>query len=109
MFCRNCGKELDDRAVICPNCGIQVGELKTNNSNSESNSLALVGFILAFMVNIAGLIVSIIAYRKCRDEGLSGKGFALAGIIIAAVSMTISFLTVILWFGIFSCTLLMPY
>ena len=22
MFCKNCGKEIDDRAAICPNCGV---------------------------------------------------------------------------------------
>lgn len=23
-FCSNCGKEIDDRAVICPGCGVPV-------------------------------------------------------------------------------------
>lgn len=27
MFCKHCGKEIDDEAVICPNCGVQVGDL----------------------------------------------------------------------------------
>lgn len=106
MYCRNCGKELDDRAVICPNCGIQVGEFKSNNSNSEINTLSIVGFMLSFFVNIAGLIVSIIAYRKCRDEKINGKGLALAGIIIGAVSIASNLLVIISWIGMFSCALL---
>ncbi|MDE7164908.1 MAG: zinc-ribbon domain-containing protein [Clostridiales bacterium] len=28
MFCKNCGSNISDDSVICPNCGIQVGELK---------------------------------------------------------------------------------
>ena len=24
MFCQNCGKEIDDKAVICPHCGVPV-------------------------------------------------------------------------------------
>ena len=23
MFCKNCGKEIDDKAVVCPYCGVQ--------------------------------------------------------------------------------------
>ena len=22
MFCKNCGQEIDDKAVICPHCGV---------------------------------------------------------------------------------------
>lgn len=25
MFCRNCGKEVDNSATVCPNCGAQLG------------------------------------------------------------------------------------
>jgi len=24
MFCKNCGKQIDDKAVICPGCGVPV-------------------------------------------------------------------------------------
>ena len=26
-FCKNCGKEIDDKAVICPSCGVQQQEI----------------------------------------------------------------------------------
>ena len=32
MYCKNCGKEIDDKAVICVHCGVA-----TNGSNSISN------------------------------------------------------------------------
>ena len=28
MFCKNCGKEVDDQAVICPYCGVQLGKIE---------------------------------------------------------------------------------
>lgn len=28
MFCNNCGKEIDEKAVICPNCGTATKKLK---------------------------------------------------------------------------------
>lgn len=33
MFCKHCGKEIPDDAVICTHCGRQVEELKTANSD----------------------------------------------------------------------------
>lgn len=101
MFCKNCGKELDARAVVCPNCGIQVGEMKYSNENIETYTLSIIGFILSFVVTIAGLICSIIAYRKCRDEGLNGKCLAIAGIVVSSVSIALAVTLVIFYILIF--------
>lgn len=32
-FCRNCGKEIDDKAVICVHCGVSTELLKNNTEN----------------------------------------------------------------------------
>lgn len=87
MFCRNCGKVVDDQTVVCPYCGVQLGKIENGNSANETYTLAIVGFILSFFISIAGLICSIIAYKKCRDENLNGKGFSIAGIAISVVPM----------------------
>lgn len=112
MYCRNCGRELDDRAVICPHCGIQVGQMSNTPTNSgpanRTCDMAIIGFILSFFVSIAGLVCSIIAYRKCRDENLGGKGFAIAGIIISATSMGLALLYVIGIFSFLGCVLSYP-
>ena len=89
MFCKNCGKEVDDRAVVCPNCGVQLAEMDSNKSSNETCTMAIVGFILSFFVSIAGLICSIIGYKKCKEENLNGKGLAIAGIIISVASMVL--------------------
>lgn len=31
MYCDNCGKEIDDKAEICPKCGVRVSAPKTGN------------------------------------------------------------------------------
>lgn len=51
------------------------------------NVLAIVGFILAFVFNIAGLVVSLIALSKIKKTGERGRGLALAGVIISIVSI----------------------
>ena len=40
MFCKNCGKEIDDKAVICIYCGCATGN-DTVNVNSEFCKLKL--------------------------------------------------------------------
>lgn len=100
MFCKNCGKEVDDQAVICPYCGVQLGKIENGKPANETCTLAIVGFILSFFISIAGLICSIIAYRKCRDENLNGKGFAVAGIVISAVSVAVALIYIIAIVGI---------
>lgn len=52
---------------------------------AKTNTLAIVGFILSFLVTVAGLIVSIIALRQIKQTGEGGHGLALAGVIIGAV------------------------
>ncbi|MDE6598049.1 MAG: DUF4190 domain-containing protein [Clostridia bacterium] len=103
MFCSNCGNEINDNAVICPKCGVATQNFgAANAANSaaqpkkENNVLALVGFILSFFVPIAGLVCSIIGYKRSKNEGLEGKNLALAGIIISAVSIGVSIITSII-------------
>lgn len=52
MYCRNCGKEIDDQAVICPYCGVLT---ETKSVVEDSGNIGwgvlgccipLVGFIL---------------------------------------------------------------
>lgn len=55
------------------------------------NTIAIVGFVLAFLVPIAGLICSIIGFNNTKKGG-NNKGLAIAGIAISAVYMAIAIL-----------------
>lgn len=79
-------REISDSAVVCPHCGVQIAEFK-KSASKQTCTMAIVGFVLSFLVSVAGLICSIIARKKCREENLEGGGLALAGIIISAVSI----------------------
>ena len=68
----------------------------------QQNNLAIVGFILAFFVNIAGLIVSIFALKKSKQLNGHHRGLAIAGIIISSVSILLQIIVFLLLFvGIF--------
>lgn len=56
--------------------------------------LAIVGFILAFVVSIAGLVVSIIALAKSKRAGMKSP-FALWGVIVSSVFIAIQILSII--------------
>ena len=87
MYCRNCGSQISDEAAICIHCGVPTHN-KTTAPKRESNVMALIGFILSFFVSVAGLVCSIIAYRRCKENpDLEGKGMALAGLIISAMKV----------------------
>ncbi len=95
MFCKNCGKEIDDKAAICIYCGVSTSGTDISQRKKNTNVLAIVGFILSFFISIAGLVCSIIGYKRATEFGGKGKYLALAGIIISAISMAI----VLLYFG----------
>ena len=61
---------------------------------AEKNSLAVAGFILAFLMPLLGLILSIIALKKSKNAADSNRSLAVAGIVIS--SMAIFFLIVII-------------
>lgn len=111
MFCKHCGKEVNDNAIICPNCGVATDNYgKTpvntestpadnNNADKKFNGLALAGMICAIagiiggnyilcIPSVVGLILSIFGIVKARQIN-SGHGFALAGIIVGAIGLFI--------------------
>ncbi|MDE6967159.1 MAG: zinc ribbon domain-containing protein [Clostridia bacterium] len=91
MFCKNCGKEIDNNAAVCPYCGVIANQnaLNSTSNSNNTNTLAIVGFILSFFIAIAGLVCSIIGYKNAPKYNGNGKGLALAGIIISIVEIVI--------------------
>ena len=85
MFCGNCGREIDNKAVICPHCG--VATKGGSAPATQGNTIAIVGFVFSFFIALVGLICSIIGYKKAKNEGAPYGGLALAGIIISAISI----------------------
>ena len=98
MYCKNCGNEINEQAVVCIHCGCAVEQQKPQNTEpSKTNVLAIVGFIMSFFMPLAGLICSLIGFKNA-DKEYNGncKGLALAGTILSAISLAIVF-AVVLW------------
>lgn len=52
---------------------------------TKTNSLAIIGFILAIILPLIGLILSIVAMSQIKKKNEGGKGLAIAGIVIGSI------------------------
>lgn len=101
MYCRNCGSEVNENAVVCVHCGALVDENKLSAQTApkgNGNAVGLVGFILSFFpyTVIAGFICSIIGYIRAKNGNLKYKNLSLAGIIISSVFIGLAFIGLII-------------
>ena len=100
MYCKKCGSEIHDEAVICVKCGCATKDDFYLNQQPKAkkkiNVLCLLGFIFSIvsffislfgLMAVAGLTLSIIGFVQAnkRNEGL--KGLGIAGIAIAGCSI----------------------
>lgn len=87
MFCKNCGSEIDEKAVVCPKCGVETGVKSQQVEQDAPNT----GFaVLGFFFPLIGFIMWLIWKDKLPMKAKScGKG-ALIGIIVSVVVGIIS-------------------
>lgn len=83
MYCKNCGRPVDDTSSYCNNCGARIDN-KPNADVSEDNSN--LGFaILGFFIPIVGLILFLIYEEKKPKRAKSAVKGALIGFITEIV------------------------
>ncbi len=83
MYCKTCGKEINDNAVICPNCGCETGKVQQTQKAEDAPSF---GYgLLGFLIPIVGLIMFLVWKNDYPLRAKSvGKG-ALISVIISVV------------------------
>ena len=83
-FCKNCGKEIDDKAVICPSCGVQQKEIAPIPPEVVDNGGFLWG-LLGCCVPIVGLVLFLV-WKDTKPKTAKAAGIgALVAVGIAAV------------------------
>ena len=87
MFCTNCGKEIDDKAVICPNCGVptenynktvatEAGVAQDPNSNgSRFTGGAFANAFIGWLSALVGILTLGLCYpfMMCWRESWMAK------------------------------------
>ena len=90
-YCSQCGKELVDEAVVCPNCGCAVQAPVSQQEDKPSTGLN----ILAFLFPLVGLILYLCFQNTTPVRAKAIGKWALIGFI---VGVAFSILCVILGF-----------
>ena len=95
------------------NVGIDQSDYTTNptsnsgmqplNQNSKTNTMAILSLVFSFVFNLLGLVFGIVALGQIKKTGESGKGLAIAGIIISSVGLILGTLIAgLIMLGVFS-------
>ncbi len=108
-YCVHCGKQLPDDAIYCTECGYNQQTVHTQppqgyyTASADTYSpLSIVGFVLSFFFMVAGLIVSIIAYKNAKEiNSPKSMTFAKAGIIISSVALGLYVFLLMIWVLLF--------
>lgn len=90
-YCRNCGATIDEKAVICPKCGV------SQQSDTDSGSI---GYgILGFFIPIVGLIL----YLTWKDtKPKTAKSAGVGALVSFIMSLAFTFIYIMLVFVIFA-------
>lgn len=81
MFCKNCGKEIDDKAVVCVHCGVATNGEEANPADKPSIGLN----ILSFFIPIVGLILYFTMKKDTPKKASAIIKWTIASIIIYVV------------------------
>lgn len=84
-FCKNCGREIDDKAVICPGCGVP----QTTNTGVVDNG----GFgwgLLGCCIPLVGLILFLV-WKDTKPKTAKSAGM---GALIAVIVYVVFYLLV---------------
>jgi hypothetical protein len=126
MFCAQCGTSMEASDAFCRSCGASIAaslppppipttptyEQRGANgppsahafdrTPSQTNTLAIVSLVAAFIFWPAGIICGVIARQQIRTTGEAGEGMALAGIIISVAAAALTTLLIVLFVFLFS-------
>lgn len=96
-FCSNCGKPVDEKAVICVNCGVPLTDITNLNQTGQqkygkgkgiaSLILGIVGFLYALLAFAA---VSELEYELIATTTGYRFGYAIGFILIQSIFAIIS-------------------
>ncbi len=89
MFCKNCGQEIDDKAMICPHCGV------SQNQNEVVDNGGFGWGILGCCLPVVGLVL----YLVWKDSKPKTAKAAGVGALIC-VSVSLLYYILIVAFGI---------
>ena len=97
MYCKTCGEEINDNAVICPKCGCATG---TSVEQKDEKSMGM--SVLGFFFPLIGLILYLVWKDKTPLKAKSaGKGASIGWITSFALGMLFGLMNVLIFSQIY--------
>lgn len=90
-YCRKCGAEIDDEAVICPKCGVmQNGSIQNFNQNKGTvDDGSMTWFWIGFICPLAGLILYLV-WRSSKPQNAKKANMgSIIGFIICYIAFVL--------------------
>jgi len=102
-YCGNCGNQVDERAYVCPKCGVIVNNNFNDVNNRNINNVVDNGGIgyafLGFFFPVVGLILYLVwKDNKPKSAKSVGKG-ALISVIVGVIF----YVLLMILFGVVFC------
>lgn len=87
MYFNNCGKEIDDKAVVCIHCGVATVNSTLQQAQDTANEKPNTGLmVVLFFIPIAGFIIG--SVEKGNGKVKAGKAYIKMG----CISLLLSFI-----------------
>lgn len=107
MFCKNCGKELTDKAVVCINCGVAVYDkhkklIRNKNQNNNIFTLDKIFINISLILLFAALWLFILSIANGSIYSTEyawitiSYNIWLPSVIVASLSTLVSIITFII-------------
>ena len=94
MYCKNCGRIVDDTSSYCNNCGARLDNILKVDASEDNSSFGFA--ILGFFIPIVGLILFLIYEgKKPKRAKSAGKGALIGFITKIVLSIIMSILYVV--------------
>ena len=90
MFCRQCGKEIMDEAVICPSCGCSTQRAAVTSQGmipSSARTAQILGIVAIVLLYPLGIPAIILANKSKAETNGVLCGPAKAGLICGIVAL----------------------
>lgn len=99
MYCKNCGRTVDDTSSYCNNCGARIDNKP--NADASEDSLSLGFAILGFFIPIVGLILFLIYEEKKPKRAKS----AIKGTLIGFITEIVLAIILVILYVVFATSL----
>ena len=95
MFCKKCGEEINDEAVVCPKCGCAVEENKKPAEIDKPKTG--IGVVMGLFLGLIGLIIGICLYKEgtiARKTFI--KSWVITYVVVIVVSVVIGIISYVI-------------